>query len=102
MIGVNGRVQREGEVVHFVAHWIVDLSRELASVGQRGGHAFPLTQGRGDEGPPTAQAGGPPQGPQPRDIFIRDLHLDTIRLKGQSFRCGREVLQQRFCGRQSQ
>ena len=35
MIAVRGRVQREGEVVHLVAHRIVDLSRDLASVGQR-------------------------------------------------------------------
>lgn len=35
MIAVRGRIQREGEVVHLVAHRIVDLSRDLASVGQR-------------------------------------------------------------------
>ncbi|WP_137390467.1 error-prone DNA polymerase [Rhodoligotrophos defluvii] len=35
MIAVRGRVQREGEVVHLVAHRIVDLSRDLATVGQR-------------------------------------------------------------------
>ena len=35
MIAVRGRVQREGEVVHLVVHRIVDLSRDLASVGQR-------------------------------------------------------------------
>jgi error-prone DNA polymerase len=35
MISVRGRVQREGEVVHLVAHRIVDLSRDLASVGRR-------------------------------------------------------------------
>ena len=36
MIAVTARVQREGEVVHFVVHRITDLSRELAGVGQRG------------------------------------------------------------------
>ena len=35
MIAVRGRVQREGEVVHLVAHRIVDLSPDLASVGRR-------------------------------------------------------------------
>ncbi|WP_334155627.1 error-prone DNA polymerase [Agrobacterium pusense] len=35
MIAVRGRVQREGEVVHLVAHRIVDLSRDLATVVQR-------------------------------------------------------------------
>ncbi|PWL16652.1 error-prone DNA polymerase [Falsochrobactrum shanghaiense] len=35
MIAVRGRVQREGEIVHLVAHRIVDLSRDLATVVQR-------------------------------------------------------------------
>jgi error-prone DNA polymerase len=36
MIGVKGRVQREGDVVHIVAHELIDLSSELASIGARG------------------------------------------------------------------
>ena len=48
MIAVHGRIQREGEVVHLVAHRITDLSRDLASVGERE-EAFPLPHGRGDE-----------------------------------------------------
>lgn len=36
MIGIRGQVQREGEVVHIIAHHLADLSSELASVGQRG------------------------------------------------------------------
>ena len=35
MIGVQGRIQREGEVVHLVAHQLTDLSADLASVGER-------------------------------------------------------------------
>ena len=35
MMAVRGRVQREGEVVHLVAHQLADLSAELASVGNR-------------------------------------------------------------------
>jgi error-prone DNA polymerase len=31
MIGVRGRIQREGEVVHLVAHHLTDLSAELAA-----------------------------------------------------------------------
>src|SRR5690606_5313271 len=34
-IAVHGRIEREGEVVHLVADRIADLSRELASLGQR-------------------------------------------------------------------
>jgi hypothetical protein len=31
MIAVRGRIQREGEVVHLVAHQLTDLSAELAT-----------------------------------------------------------------------
>lgn len=89
MIGVQGRIQREGEVVHFVVHRIEDLSRELASLGARGA-AFPLTQGRGDEARYGEAAGlvreAVPQGPKAREIYIRDLSPDAIRVKGRDFR----------------
>ncbi|WP_455189991.1 helix-hairpin-helix domain-containing protein [Foliimonas ilicis] len=48
MIGVKGRVQRDGEVVYIVAHHLTDLSSELASVSSREA-GFPLPHGRGDE-----------------------------------------------------
>jgi error-prone DNA polymerase len=48
MLGVRGRIQREGEVVHLVAQELTDLSAELASVGNRE-TPFPLPHGRGDE-----------------------------------------------------
>jgi len=35
MVGVYGKIQREGYVVHLVAHRLTDLSAELASVGER-------------------------------------------------------------------
>ncbi|WP_423205811.1 hypothetical protein [Paracoccus yeei] len=47
--------------------------------------AFPLPHGRGDEfhnASPTPDA----RHPKPRDMFIRDLHLDTIRVKTRDFR----------------
>ncbi|MCG8273885.1 error-prone DNA polymerase [Aquamicrobium sp. NLF2-7] len=62
MIGVKGRVQREGEVVHIVAHELIDMSAELASIGSRDA-AFVLPHGRGDEfhpGSPTPDARGMP------------------------------------------
>src|SRR6202012_5960962 len=40
MMSVQGRVQREGEVVHLVAQQLTDLSPELAAVGERDG-GFP-------------------------------------------------------------
>ncbi|MFJ1292650.1 error-prone DNA polymerase [Paracoccus yeei] len=92
MIAVRGRVQREGEVVHHVANGITDLSRELGSVGDRE-RAFPLPHGRGDEfhnASPTPDPRHPklprPSVQKPRDIFIRDLHLDAIRVKTRDFR----------------
>ena len=48
MIGIKGRIQREGEVVHIVARELFDLSAELASIGAREA-GFPLPHGRGDE-----------------------------------------------------
>ena len=48
MLAVQGRIQREGEVVHLIAQRLHDLSGMLASVGERDA-AFPLPHGRGDE-----------------------------------------------------
>jgi error-prone DNA polymerase len=89
MMAVKGRIQREGEVVHLVAHQLTDLSGELASVGEREA-SFPLPHGRGDN----FHHGGPTPDPRDaaakavrtRDIYIRDLHLDTIRVKTRDFR----------------
>ena len=67
----------------FLAHRLTDMSAELASVGRQG--AFPLPHGRGDEfhnASPTPDA----RHPKPRDMFIRDLHLDTIRVRTRDFR----------------
>ncbi|MBE7183812.1 MAG: error-prone DNA polymerase [Methylobacterium mesophilicum] len=102
MLGVEGHVQREGEVVHVVVRKLFDLSATLASVGDRGA-PFPLPHGRGDEfhhgGSPDQrgreqraleavppQIPKAPQLPKPRDIYIPDLSLDTIRLKAREFR----------------
>jgi len=71
MMRVYGPIQREGEVVHLVAHQLSNLSTELASVGERKS-VFPLPQGRGDEfhyGSPTPDPRGIPKGPRPRNII---------------------------------
>ena len=89
MLGVEGQIQREGEVVHVVARRLQDLTGLLASVGQREA-AFPLPHGRGDE----ARSGGsgpdprdkPPRGVKARDIYVPDLHIDTLRMKARDFR----------------
>src|SRR5262249_23710990 len=83
MMAVYGRIQREGEVVHLVAHRIRDLSGALASIGSRE-ERFPLRQGRGDE---ARTAGGhdprqaPPKMTRPRNMYDPDLHIDTLKLQ---------------------
>jgi error-prone DNA polymerase len=88
MLAVQGRIQREGEVVHLVARQLTDLSVDLAGVSDRDG-SFPLPHGRGDEfhhgGSPDAR-GLPPKGLRTRDIYIPDLHIDSLRLKPRNFR----------------
>ncbi|WP_442579111.1 error-prone DNA polymerase [Mesorhizobium sp. ASY16-5R] len=89
MFSVRGRIQREGEVVHLVAHQLTDLSAELASVGSRDA-AFPLPHGRGDEfhhgspGPDPRTL--PSKGPKARDIYIPDLQIAMIKVKPRDFR----------------
>ncbi len=86
MLSVHGRIQREGEVVHLIAHRLTDLSGALAGIGERDG-PFPLPHGRGDE----AKTGG---GPDPResavrkarDIYVPDRHIDTLKMKARNFR----------------
>jgi error-prone DNA polymerase len=89
MLGVRGRIQREGAVVHLVAQRISDLSADLASVGTRDA-AFPLPHGRGDEfhhGSPSPD----PRGLPPRSFKGRTLtdpygHIRQIAVKGRNFR----------------
>src|SRR3546814_19192020 len=89
MFAGRGRVQREGEVVHRVAQRLTDLSADLASVGDRDA-AFPLPHGRGDEfhhGSPTPDPRDPTsKGLRARDIYVRDLHIDSIKVKTRDFR----------------
>jgi error-prone DNA polymerase len=86
MMAVFGRVQREGEVIHLIAHRLTDLSPTLASIGTSGG-TFPVPRTRGDE----AKSGGGPDpraalGRKARDILVPDVHIDRIRVKTRDFR----------------
>lgn len=89
MIAVQGRIQREGEVVHLVAQRLTDLSADLAGVGKRD-QPFPLPHGRGDKfhhGSPTPDPRDlSPKGLRTRDIYIPDLHLESLKLKTRDFR----------------
>lgn len=88
MIAINGRIQREGDVVHLVAQQVFDLSGDLSGLADRDAE-FRLPTGRGDE-----FAHGSPGSPdsrdrvaaaKPRDIFIPDLHIDTLKVKARNF-----------------
>jgi error-prone DNA polymerase len=89
MLGVDGRIQREGDVVHLVAQQLTDLSESLASIGNRE-LAFLPTQWRGD----ALHHGGlglnprdrTANGLKTRDIDVPDLHLDAIKVKARDFR----------------
>lgn len=89
MMGVEGRVQREGEVVHVVVMRLHDLSGELAGLGERDA-AFPLPRGRGDEfhhgSAGTDVRSQPPRLTGTRDIFIEPNGSDTLKVKARDFR----------------
>src|SRR5699024_11108372 len=77
MFAVSGRIQREGEVVHLVAHHLTDMSAELAGIGQRD-NPFPTPHGRGDEfhsGSPTLD----PRGVPTRGLSARDIYFPLCR-----------------------
>ena len=82
LLVVDGKVQREGDVVHIVATRLHDGSNLLASLGQR--DRFLLPHGRGDE----VYRGSAPDArtPKVRDIYIPDLSLEAIRVKTRDFR----------------
>jgi error-prone DNA polymerase len=85
MIGAKGRVQREGEVVHIVAHELIDMSAELASIGSRDTD-FRLPHGRGDEFHHGSPAPDPRGLPQARNMVDPYRHIDEIRVKTRDFR----------------
>lgn len=87
MMGIHGKIQREGEVVHLVAQRLFDFSSDLSSLGERD-REFPLPHGRGDQ---VKHGGGPDPRDHPkpavqaRDIYIPDLHIDTLKVKSRNF-----------------
>jgi error-prone DNA polymerase len=87
MMTCRGKVQRASGVIHLIAENLIDETELLNSVG--GSHeAFSLPAGRGDE---ARHPGGPdPRGDLPikmvRNIYIPDLHIDTLNVKARNFR----------------
>jgi error-prone DNA polymerase len=88
MLAINGKIQREGDVVHLVAQRLFDLSEDLGRLGERDVQ-FPLPHGRGDEFARGSGAPDPRELPQAaapaRDIFIPDLHIDRLKVKSRNF-----------------
>ncbi|BCH62489.1 error-prone DNA polymerase 2 (plasmid) [Agrobacterium vitis] len=88
MMAINGRIQREGGVVHLVAQRLFDLTSDLASLGER--DTFRVPTGRGDEfahgspGSPDSRE-RPPMGVKAREIYVPDLHIDTLKVKSRNF-----------------
>ncbi len=93
MLGVDGQVQREGEVVHVVARRLHDLAGLLDGVGGRDGIAPEYRIGDdavrgGHQGGARDPHGARSEviGPKPRDILIPDLTLEAIRTTPRDFR----------------
>ncbi|TAV74737.1 error-prone DNA polymerase [Rhizobium leguminosarum] len=85
MMAINGRIQREGDVVHLVAQQLFDLSGDLSGLADRD-TGFKLPTGRGDEFAHGSPGGGDSRDPvKPRDIYIPDLHIDTLKVKSRNF-----------------
>lgn len=87
MMAINGRIQREGDVIHLVAQQLFDLSGNLMGLADRD-LEFRLPTGRGDEfghGTPGRPDSREPSGLKSRDIFIPDLHIDQLKVKSRNF-----------------
>jgi error-prone DNA polymerase len=89
MMACRGKVQSVSGVIHVVAEYLIDQTELLNGVGGKD-EAFMLPAGRGDE----AKHGGSgldsrePKLPtiKPRDIYVPDLHIDTLKVKARNFR----------------
>jgi error-prone DNA polymerase len=75
-------------VIHLIVEQITDLSAELKRVSGLDA-AFPMVSGRGDEaktgesGVDSREAKAPTM--RPRDMYVPDLHIDTIKVKARTF-----------------
>jgi error-prone DNA polymerase len=88
MMGVRGRVQREGEVIHVIAERLDDLSPLLASVGDRRQAEDVYRLSRADVvkhgmGPDPRDSAGRPLGQEARTIYVPDLRLGSGIIAGQ-------------------
>lgn len=87
MLGCRGKVQREGEVIHLIVEHLRDLTSDLKRISGIDA-PFPLVPGRSDEAKHSGNLESPDKAysPKPRDIYVPDLHIDTLKLKARNFR----------------
>jgi error-prone DNA polymerase len=88
MLGCRGKVQRASGVIHLIVESVSDLTADLKRVSGLDA-AFPLVAGRSNEarhGGGSDSREGKPLQPKPRDIYVPDLHIDTLKLKSRNFR----------------
>jgi error-prone DNA polymerase len=88
MLGCRGKVQSANGVIHLIVEQMTDLTASLKQVSGLDA-PFPTMPGRGDEakhggGPDSREAKG--LQPKPRDMYVPDLHIDTLKLKARNFR----------------
>jgi error-prone DNA polymerase len=86
MMACRGRVQCASGVIHLIAEHLIDQTELLNSVDGR--ESFIRPAGRGDQ---ARHPGGPdPRENVPikkaRDIYVPDLHIETLNVKARNFR----------------
>jgi error-prone DNA polymerase len=90
MLACRGKVQAANGVIHVVAEYLIDHSDLLRKVGGSN-EAFVVPAGRGDEAVHGGGAGidsrdGKALKHAARDIYVPDLHIDTLNIKARNFR----------------
>ena len=90
MLACRGRVQAANGVIHVVAEHLIDHSDLLRKIGGSN-EAFVMPAGRGDEAVHGDGAGidsrdGKALKHAARDIYVPDLHIDTLNIKARNFR----------------
>lgn len=90
MVGVQGILQKEGEVIHVVVEHLEDLTPLLRTVGGRDRAALPVPHGRGDQ---ATHGGGSDSrdevalGRKPRNIYDPTLRIRAgIKVRPRDFR----------------
>jgi error-prone DNA polymerase len=87
MMAINGRIPREGEVVHLVAQQLFDLPGDLSGLADRD-TGFRLPAGRVGE---FAHGGGPDPRDKPKPVmkakgmFDPDFRIETLKVRSRNF-----------------